>query len=107
MISRKTIFSFLLMLLVSVGIFAWNAAKRDECDQAGPDRTHLEVPVGQSGRRVLVVNCSDWLPRQPVRVLVWCFADAALAVVFCLSLLTDAVAGNRWRSQWKQGQLRR
>ncbi len=106
MIARKTILSFLLMLLVGLGIFAWNGSKRDACDLAGPDRGHVEVPVGQSGKRVLVVNCSEWLPRQPAWVLAWCFADGALAVVFGLSLLGDVVGGYRWRRELQAGKRR-
>ena len=92
------------MLLVGVGIFAWNGAKRDGCDLAGAERAHMEVPVGQAGKRVLVVNCSDWMPRQPAWVQGWCFLDAALAVVFGLSLLTDVVNGLHWRSRLRQGR---
>ena len=107
MISRKTIFAFLLALLVGVGIFAWNEAKRDDCDLAGPDRARMDVAVGQSGRKMLVVNCGEWLPRQPTRVVAWCFADAALAVVFLMSLIGDVAAGFRWRAELRQGQARR
>ena len=92
------------MLLVGIGIFAWNGSKRDECDLAGPDRAHVEIPVGQAGRKVLVVNCSDWLPRQPAWVQGCCFLDASIAVVFAMSLLVDVVNGNRRRAEWMQGQ---
>ena len=105
MISRQTIFSLLLALLVGVGIFAWNEAKRDDCDRAGPDRGAMQVPVGQSGRKVLLVRCNDWLPRQPVKVQAWCFLDVALGVVFGMSLLADVARGNRERSAWLRRNL--
>ncbi len=102
MISRHTIFAFLLMLLVTAALFAWNNSKRDECDLAGPSRAMTQVPVGQSGKKVLLVNCSEWLPRQPAAVQAWCFADVALGVVFAMSLLGDAVRGNAYRSQFRR-----
>ena len=105
MISRQTIFSLLLALLVGVGIFAWNGAKRDECDVSGPDRGAVQVPVGQSGRKVLLVNCNEWLPRQPVKVQAWCFVDVALGVVFGMSMLVDVTRANRERSQWMRREL--
>ena len=107
MISRQTIFSFLLTLLVGLGVFAWNGSKRDECDLAGPDRARVVVPVGQAGRKVLVASCSEWLPRQPAWVQGCCFLNGALAVVFVVSLAADVVSGNRWRAQWKEAQWRR
>ena len=91
MIARQTIMSLLLAMLVALGVFAWNLQKKDDCDLAGASRATTQVPIGQSGRQVLVVNCSNWLPRQPYGVQAWCLVDACLIVVFAISLAADVV----------------
>jgi hypothetical protein len=89
-ISRITLFSFLMALLLGVGIRQWTDAQRDDCARylAG-DLTAPASELVVMGSRTVVVPCNQWLPRQPVKVQMLCLLDFVLAVGFVLNALHD------------------
>ena len=98
MISRQTIFALLLALLVAGGLRLWVLEHRDDCDRLDPQtrRTPTMVVV-QTGSRQALMPCNVWLPRQPLGLQIGCVADAALFVVFLVSVWSDRVRRRRAR----------
>jgi hypothetical protein len=90
MISRITLFSLLLALMLGTGIRLWDAQQRDNCAlyMAG-DKSALASEMVMSGTRQIEVPCRDWIMRQPLLVQVLCLLDVLLAVVFLLNVLGD------------------
>ena len=90
MISRVTLFSFLLASMLAVGIRMWTDAQTDKCARylAGDTRAPSSELV-EMGTRMVVVSCNDWLPRQPVKVQMLCLLDMVLTVMFVLNALHD------------------
>ena len=89
-ISRVTLFSLLLALLLGVGIWRWNVGHSDDCARylAG-EKTLPRSQIVVSGTRTLVVPCEYWLPRQPEKVQFLCLLDFALVAVFAVNGLVD------------------
>jgi hypothetical protein len=89
-ISKVTVFSLLLGLLLASGIRLWYVEHKDECARwlAG-DRTAPATQIVVSGTRMIEVPCTDWTMRQPMRVQVLCLFDLALGVVFVMNGLAD------------------
>ena len=92
-ISRMTIFSLLLALLLATGIRRWYLGQRDDCRRylAG-DASFPSAQVVVSGNRTIVVPCDQWWMRQPTIVQMLCLLDLLLAVVFVVNALQDARA---------------
>ncbi len=100
MISRRTIFSLLLTLLLALGLGVWAMGQWDECDALlahGERRPSVYV---ESGTRTVEMPCDVWLPRQPTWFQMMCVVDLAFAGVFGVSACGDWV---RWREQRKAG----
>jgi hypothetical protein len=89
-ISKATLFSLLLGLMLACGIRLWYLDQRDDCARylAG-DKSAPATQVIVSGTRTIEVPCTDWTTRQPLRVQVLCLFDLALGVVFVLNGLAD------------------
>jgi hypothetical protein len=92
MISRVTIFSLLLGLMLGVGIYAWAQGRRDDCMRYPPGGRAPATEMVVSGTREIEVPCSDWWMRQPLGAQILCIADAALGVVFLVNALQDTRA---------------
>ena len=92
-ISRVTIFSLLLSLLLATGIRRWYLGQRDDCRRylAG-DTSFPAAQVVVSGTRTIVVPCDQWWLRQPVAVQMLCLLDLLLATVFAVTGLQDTRA---------------
>ena len=97
MISRITIFSFLLGLMLGLGIFLHAKGERDRCNSypAGGVPPKSETVV--SGTREIQAPCSDWWIRQPSEIQVLCIADLGLALIFCVNALIDVRRSIQWR----------
>jgi len=99
-VSRVTLFSFLLAMLLATGLLRWNAERRDACSeyQAG-DRTAPASIYAVSGARAIVVPCNDWLARQPMTVQILCLVELVLMSMFVLNGLMDL---RDWRKRRRQ-----
>ncbi len=101
MISRRTIYSLLLTLLLAIGIRVWALSVRDDCDRAGPSNPATPNTVAvESGTRTIDVPCTYWVPRQPTRVQILLLVNVALGVVFIVSAATD---WTRYRARRRVG----
>jgi hypothetical protein len=89
-ISRKTIISFLLALLLAVSIKAYTLRIANPCDAylSGQLKAPATVVMNQQGRPYLV-PCNDWFLRQTRSVQVFCLVDAGIFVVFLVSAFAD------------------
>ena len=100
MISRRTIFSLLLALMIVAVLRVWLIEHPDNCDRymAG-DRTVPPSEYIESGTRTVEVPCNQWLFRQPAWVQCICLLDLTVLVVFVLSVWQDVA---RWRDRRKE-----
>jgi hypothetical protein len=90
MISRVTLFSLLLGLMLAAGLRLWSAQQRDACTPyLNGDRTSQAGEYVESGTQLMAVPCNDWFMRQPLRVQALSLLDLALALVFVLNALAD------------------
>jgi hypothetical protein len=89
MVSRVTIFSLLLGLMLGLGIYTHAQGERDRCSiyPAGGTPPMTEYVV--SGTRQVEVPCSDWWMRQPLVIQILCIADAGFALIFLLFAAGD------------------
>ena len=89
-ISRRTLYTLLLTLLLAASVRLWAACQRDDCDRLGPGTrgTPSSVLV-ESGTRTITVPCTYWVPRQPVRVQLLVLLNLVLGLVFVVSVGTD------------------
>jgi hypothetical protein len=94
LISRVTLFSLLLALMLGAGIRLWDARHLDNCSlyMAG-DKTLPASEMVVSGSREIEVPCSDWIMRQTLTMQVLCLVDLVLGVLFFLNALADL---QRW-----------
>ena len=99
MISKQTIFSLLLALLLAGGMRAWRVEHFDACDRFHAEKsgTPMSVMV-QSGTRTISVPCSIWVMRQPLWMQGLCALLVMLSVIFLMSVWSDwSRAGERRR----------
>jgi hypothetical protein len=88
--SRVTLFSLLLALLLGVGIRQWTDGQRDACTPyLSGDAQAQKSEWVSSGTRQVEVRCTDWIARQPLRVQILCLLDVVLTVMFVLNALSD------------------
>lgn len=96
MISRVTIFSLLLGLMLGLGIFLHANGERDRCNtypEGGvPPRSEYIV----SGTREVEMPCDSWWPRQTMTVQVLCIAGAGLGMIFVVNALIDLRRSVHW-----------
>jgi hypothetical protein len=90
MISRQTIVSLLLALLLGVGLKSWALGQADDCDDylAG-DKTAPASQTVESGSRSIDVPCEAWIPRQSLWVQVLCLLELVVIVAFTISFVGD------------------
>lgn len=88
--SRVTLFSLLLAVLLGVGIRLWTDGQRDACTPylSGDTKAQKSEWV-MSGTRQIEVPCTDWFARQPMRVQILFMLDVVLAVLFVSNALSD------------------
>lgn len=88
--SRVTLFSLLLAVLLGVGIRLWTDGQRDACAPylSGDTKAQKSEWV-MSGTRQIEVPCTDWFARQPMRVQILFMLDVVLAVLFVSNALSD------------------
>jgi hypothetical protein len=101
MISRRTIFSLLLTILIFLGIRVWIINHHDPCQSYLPGHVLPQTVMVESGTRTVEMPCSQWLPRQPDLVQLSCLLDLTAVVVFLLSVWRDI---NRWRERRRKSR---
>lgn len=91
MVSRVTLYSLLLGLMLAMGIWHWSGERKDDCTRylAGDKRAPSSELV-VSGTRIVEVSCSEWTMRQPLRVQILCLLDVVVFLVFVTNALFDA-----------------
>lgn len=103
MISRVTLFSLLLGLLLASGIWMWTSGHPDQCARAAaPDGSMPASEYVVSGTRQIVVPCNDWFMRQPLSIQVLSLLELLLAVIFALNALLDLQGWQRMRRRMRQ-----
>jgi hypothetical protein len=90
MISRQTIVTVLLALLLGVGLKFWALGQADDCDDylAG-DKTAPASQTVEAGSRSIDVPCEAWIPRQSQWVQILCLVELVVIVVFMISFVGD------------------
>jgi len=90
MISRKTLYSFLLALLLAGCIKAYTLRLISPCDAylSGQTQAPASLIVNQQGR-AYEVPCNQWFLRQPRGVQGLCLFEGVLVVIFLISAYTD------------------
>jgi hypothetical protein len=97
-ISRVTLVSFLLALLLTAGIYLWSAEHWDDCARYMAGDTSLpSSEVVDVGDPQVEVQCGQWLPRQPVALQVMCLVDLVAVIVFTLNAVGNFL-------EWKQAR---
>jgi hypothetical protein len=98
-ISRVTLFSLLLGLMLATGIRLWSDTQKDDCSRylAG-DKTAPRSEWVVTGTRTIEVSCNDWTMRQPLRIQVLCLLDVVVFLVF----VTNAMADVRDQSEMRR-----
>ena len=91
MVSRVTMYSLLLGLMLAVGIWRWSGWHKDDCTRylAGDKKAPASELV-VSGTQTIEVPCSDWALRQPLLVQILCLLDVVVFLVFVTNALFDA-----------------
>ena len=103
MISRVTIFSLLLALMLASGIWLWNDGHPDDCARsmaASGIMPRSEYVI--SGTRQVVIPCNDWIMRQSLLVQILCLLNLALAAVFVVNALGDLQGWLEMRRRMRQ-----
>jgi hypothetical protein len=95
-ISRRTVISLLAALLLTIGMYLWNAGHWDDCARylAG-ERWLSSSQTIDSGTQQIEVPCEQWFPRQSLTLQLLCLGDLVLLVVFFLNALGDILQWNR------------
>jgi len=85
-ISKVTLYSLLLAMMVALTIWTSSQGHRDGCAAylAG-DRTAPSTEYIVTGTRTVVVSCNQWLPRQPTWVQMLCLVELVLIATFLLN----------------------
>ena len=102
MISRRTIASFFLAIMIFLGIRLWIVNHHDPCDSYLPGHVLPQTVYVESGTRTVEVPCSWWLPRQPDWLQMVCLLDLAAIVVFLLSVWLDVKRRSESRRMQRQ-----
>jgi hypothetical protein len=90
MISRKTLLSLLVALLLAGCIKAYTLSLHNPCEAylAGQRDAPETVVVNPQGR-AYQVPCNQWFLRQPPSVQVLCLADGGVFIVFLFNAVAD------------------
>ena len=105
MISRITIYSLLLALMLVLSLRLWHDKHPDNCTlyNAG-DHSYPSSMMVVSGTRQIEVPCTDWTMRQPLGVQMFCLLDLLLAALFFFNALSDLQRWMQTRRRMRQTQ---
>ena len=103
MISRLTIFSLLLGLMLGLGIYTYSQGQQDRCNTYPTGGVQPRSEFVITGERQIEVPCSEWFLRQPLAVQILFVVDFLLGFVFAVNALADI---NGWL-RWRRGKARK
>ena len=89
-VSKITIGSLLLALMLGVALVHWSLQHKDDCSRFLSGDEH--APSSQfivTGTREVIIPCNVWLPRQPLTVQILCLVELFLIVIFLLQAAGD------------------
>ena len=97
MISRLTLFSLLIGLMLGLGIYMYSQGEQDRCNTypAGGVQPRSQYVI--TGERQVEVPCSEWFLRQPLPVQILSGVDVGLGLIFVLNALADLRGWVQWR----------
>ncbi len=100
MISRITLGSLLLALLIPSGMAVWLSGHRDSCARflAG-DRSLPPSQMVAAGTQMVEVPCTEWLPRQSMWIQILCLVELVVVMVFVLHAVGDWRERRRMRGE--------
>jgi len=101
MLSRITLFSLLLALMLGLGIFIQTKSESDRCNTYPDGGIAPRSEYVVTGTREVEVPCNDWWVRQSLTVQVLCIADAGLGMIFMVNALGDM---RRWLGSRRTGR---
>jgi polyferredoxin len=88
LISRVTLYSFLLALTLGLGIRVWYPGPRDACSTS-PAANRVSSEFVVIGKRMVQIKCTDWIGRMPMSVQILWFTVVVLGIVCGLNMLGD------------------
>jgi hypothetical protein len=89
-ISRVTLYSLLLGLMLGLGIWMGSSSQHDACSAyLDGNKSAQSIEYVPSGTRLIAVPCSDWIMRQSLKIQLLCMVDLCLGVVFLLNAVGD------------------
>jgi hypothetical protein len=108
LVSRRTIYSFLLGALLGLGLRLWAAQRIDDCTPyfRHEPKAATSMLVEMGGHSV-AMPCDQWLPRQPQGILMACMVEGGFGLVFLVSAVADVVETRRRRQEAKAARRAR
>jgi hypothetical protein len=90
MISRQTLVTLTLALLLGLGLKSWASGRRDECDDylAGNNSAPATQTI-EAGRRSIEIPCELWIPRQSMGIQILCLLEVSVIAIFAISCWSD------------------
>ena len=90
MVSKRTLVSLFLALLLGCGIRLWSLGPDDACAHylAG-DVRYPSSELIATGTRTVIVPCKDWLSRQPERIQFLCLLEVLTVACFAVYAARD------------------
>ncbi len=90
MMSRVTLWSLLVVLLLPSGLAVWMSGHPDSCSRflAG-DRSRPSTQMVAIGTEMVAVPCTQWLPRQSMWIQLLCLMELVAVMVFAIHLAGD------------------
>jgi hypothetical protein len=90
LISQRTLYSFLLALLVGFSLLAWRVGHHDGCERgSNGSGAQPATTIITSGTRTVAMPCDVWIPRQPMAVQAACLAELVLTTMTILFFAAD------------------
>lgn len=96
--SRTTLYSMLLLLVVTGGLFLWFGELDDACSRLTSTMEEGATEPVMVGSQMVEVSCSNWVARMPSEMQVLALADAVAAVVLLVAGIADLQDWSRRKS---------
>ena len=88
--SRVTLVSLLLAVMLAIGIHLWTMQQRDACSPyLSGDTKAPQSEWVMEGSREVEVSCRNWIERQSLTVQILCMLDGVIVILFLVNALSD------------------